>query len=406
MTTAAIAVRSKGNECPVREPRMVGPTDNEQDDVDLRTNEGRHPLTISVSTRTLVIVFGILLAVWVVQELSSTLLIFAGAILLATSVDKPVTWIQTRGFPRGVGILAVFAVVIALLVVVVLVLIPLVTNEATRFGDQLDAYQRQVQHLLDRLGFHTNVGSKISTDQITSGISNNVDTIVSELTTITLDIGHAAIVLFAMLVIAFMLALDPTCGTRFAKRFLTDDAHARMTRISGDIHGRIGGWVRGQILVAATFGILFGLGLWAIGIPYAASIGLAAAVLEVIPYLGGALTVIIASAIGLTIGIPETIFVIVLYAVLINVESHILAPKFIGDAVGLPSVVVLVALFIGLESKGIVGVLLAVPASLVITAILDELWPPPPKPKPEAEVEAQTVLDRIRAFFARFRQPA
>ncbi|MGI8486691.1 MAG: AI-2E family transporter [Thermomicrobiales bacterium] len=391
----------------MREPRIV------EEDTEPHSNEeapvkraAREHVTISLSMRTLAIVFGIVVAVWIVQTLSSTLLIFAGAILLATAIDKPATWLQTRGLPRGLGILAVYAIVIAMLTVVVIVLIPLVDNEATRFTNQLSDYQTQFQHLLARFGVHTNLNSHITADQITSKVSGNVNSIVTQLTSITLGIGHAAVVFFAILVISFLLAMDPTAGTRFMKRFLTDDAHARMTRVSGDIHERIGGWVRGQLLVAISFGALFGIGLWAVGIPYAASIGLAAAVLEMIPYLGGAITVIIASAIALTIGIPETIIVIVLYAVLVNVESHILAPKFIGNAVGLPSVVVLAALFIGLETKGIVGVLLAVPASLVITAILDELWPGPEQDKSDSARTSPSLADRMRAFVARFTHPA
>lgn len=391
----------------MREPRIVGENTGPQSiDEALAKPGAREHVTVSVSMRTLAIVFGIVVAVWIVQTLSSTLLIFAGAILLATAIDKPATWLQTRGLPRGLGILAVYAVVIAMLTVVVIVLIPLVDNEATRFKGQLSDYQTQFQHLLARFGIHTNLNSHITADQITSKVSGNVNTIVTQLTSITLGIGHAAVVLFAILVISFMLAMDPTAGTRFMKRFLTDGAHARMKRISGDIHERIGGWVRGQLLVAISFGALFGIGLWAISIPYAASIGLAAAVLEMIPYLGGAITVIIASAIALTIGIPETVIVIVLYAVLVNVESHILAPKFIGNAVGLPSVVVLAALFIGLETKGIVGVLLAVPASLVITAILDELWPAEKSPESAAEQAANGFVARLRAFVARFTHPA
>ncbi len=390
----------------MREPRVVGEhTVPQSIDEALAKPAAREHITVSLSLRTVGIVFGIMVAIWVVRELSSTLLIFAGAILLATAIDKPASWLRARRIPRGLGILAVYAVVIAMLAAVVIVLIPLVDNEATHFSNQLSDYQVQLEHFLNRFGVNAKLNSHLSPDQITSRIGDNVNTIVTRLTSITLGIGHAAIVLFAMLVIAFMLAMDPTAGTRFMKRFLTDDAHARMTRISGDIHERIGGWVRGQLLVAISFGVLFGIGLWAIGIPYAASIGLAAAVLEMIPYLGGAITVIIASAIALTIGIPETIFVIVLYAVLVNVESHILAPKFIGNAVGLPSVVVLAALFIGLETKGIIGVLLAVPASLVITAILDELWPGEPRPT-DGELGTNSFVNRLRAFVARFKHPA
>jgi predicted PurR-regulated permease PerM len=357
----------------MREPQII-----ENPDVKPAPSQPpREHITISLSLRTMCIVFGVLLTIWIIRELSSTLLIFAGAVLLATAVDKPVAWMQTRGIPRSIGILMVFAVVIGLLVAVVAVLIPLVTSEASRFVDQIGDYETRLEHLLRRLGISTNIRSGVSVDQIGTNVSNHVTTIASGLTSVALGVGHAAVVLFAMLVIAFMLAMDPTAGTRFARRFLTNDAHARLTRITGDVDGRIGGWVRGQLLVAATFGIAFGCGLWLIGLPFAASIGLAAGVLEVIPYLGGAITVVIAVAVALTIGIPQTILVVVLYAVLINLESHILAPRFIGTAVGLPSVVVLMALFVGLESKGVVGVLLAVPASLVITAILDELWPAP-----------------------------
>lgn len=386
----------------MREPQMVGQPEEGRGESARVPPPPREHITISVSIRTIAIVFGVLLVVWVVQELSSTLLIFAGAILLATAIDKPVVWLQSRGLPRGIGILLVFALIVAMLVAVVAVLIPLVTNEATLFADQIGDYQTEAEQFLRHLGFHTHPGSRLSLDQVASQIGDHVNEIASELTAIAFQVGHAAIVIFAMLVISFMLAMDPTAGTRFARRFLTEDAHARLTPISADVDGRIGGWVRGQLLVAGTFGLLFGIGLWAIGIPYAASTALAAAVLEVIPYLGGALTVLIAGAIALTIGIPQTILVIALYAVLINIESHILAPRFIGSAVGLPSVVVLIALFVGLESKGVVGVLLAVPAALVITAILDELWPAPGQTEATSEAAGKAGLVAwMRGFLSR-----
>lgn len=363
----------------MREPQMIGESDTVPD-TGIPPRPPREHITISLSLRTISIIFGILLAVWIVRELSSTLLIFAGAILLATAIDKPVAHMQDRGVPRGIGILIIFGIITGLLVAVVAVLIPLVTTEASLFVDQIGDYETRFEDLLRRFGISTSIHSGVSLNQIGQNISGHVNTIATGLTSFALGVGHAAVVIFAMLVIAFMLAMDPTAGTRFARRFLTGDAHDRLTRITSDVDSRIGGWVRGQLLVAATFGIVFGCGLWLIGLPFAASLGLTAGVLEVIPYLGGALTVVIATAVALTIGLPQTLLVIVLYAMLINLESHILAPRFIGNAVGLPSVVVLMALFIGLESKGIVGVMLAVPASLVLTAILDELWPAPEQP--------------------------
>ncbi len=174
-----------------------------------------------------------------------------------------------------------------------------------------------------------------------------------------------------------MMALEPTLGTRFLRRFLSPDRSERLESITANIDHRIGYWVRGQVLIALTFGTLFGLGLGAIGIPYALTLGVTAAVLEVVPYLGGAVTVVLATLMGLTIGVPHAIAVIVLYVVLVNVESHVLAPLLMGKSVGLPSVVVLGSLFVGLEMKGLPGVILAVPTVLVITTVIDAFWPSP-----------------------------
>jgi predicted PurR-regulated permease PerM len=209
-----------------------------------------------------------------------------------------------------------------------------------------------------------------------------------------------------------MMGMHPTSASDYVARFLTPDANARLRRITADIDHRIGTWVRGQVLVAISFGLLFGLGLWAIGIPFAASIALTAAVLEVIPYLGGAVTLIISVLVAFSIGLPEVVLVIILYVILINIESHILAPLLIGDAVGLPSMVVLAALFVGLETKGIIGVLLAVPTVLVIAAILDEFWPGPERTGPTNAMErmggwaARVTRQIVRPITAPLPEPA
>jgi predicted PurR-regulated permease PerM len=332
-------------------------------------NEG---VTVTLSVRTIVIVLAIWLAFWTFRELTSTLLVFAVAILLAAVVDRPIAALERRGVPRGLGILFVFLVLLGILVGLIAVLIPLVANEIGALGDNLTSYQSSLNHVLAR--HHVRV-PQTSTDALFQRLSDNLATIAGSAASIGLGVGRTAIAIFATLVMAFMLAGSPTIGTRFAGRFLDDAQHARLIRVTGDIQRRIAGWARGQVLVAATFGLLFGLALRLIGVPYATTLGLTAGILEFVPYLGGAITLILAMAIALTIGIPTVIGVIVAYTVLINIESHILAPKLVGDAVGLPPVVVLGALLIGLEAEGIVGVLLAVPMALIISAIIDEFWP-------------------------------
>lgn len=338
----------------------------------VRRSLDREGFTVSISLRTIAIVLGIWIALWIVRELTSTLLIFAVAILLAAVVDRPVAALERRNVPRGLAILVMFVIVLGVIAGLVAVLIPLVSDEITALQANLDTYQAQFNDLLGRYNIHLR---GTSTDDVFTRISDHLAVVADDVASITLGVGRTAIAIFATIVMAFMLAGTPTIGTNFASRFLDDDQHARLTRVSTDIQKRIAGWARGQVLVAASFGVLFGIALKIIGMPYAATLGLTAGVLEIVPYLGGAITLVLAIAIALTISFPTVIGVIIAYTILINIESHILAPKLVGDAVGLPPVVVLGALLIGLEAEGIVGVLLAVPLALIISAIIDEFWP-------------------------------
>ena len=360
------------------------------------TDQRRSSLTITISLQTIGIVVGIWVAFWIMRELTSSVLLFAGAILLATAIDMPASQLEARGMPRWLSILSLFTIILGVLVTVIAVLVPLVSDEVSSLQKDLTASETQIQDFLNRHGARVHLANRLDVAQISSRISNNIGQVATQLTSITLEISHAAILIFAMLVITFMLAMNPSAGARFTARFMTEPAHTRMLRISGDIHRRIGGWVRGQFIVAVTFGVAFGIGLWVLGIPYATSLGLTASALEIIPYLGGAVTLVLAVGIALSLSIPHAIGVLVLYIVLINIESHILAPKFIGDAVGLPSVVVLGALLVGFEWKGILGVLLAVPAVLVIAAILDEFWP-------AADQGEEAVTPPDHGFFTRLR---
>lgn len=376
----------------MKEPRIV---DQDGHDLAVDPPRTREHITISISARTIGVVLALFLIGWLLRELSSTLVIFAGAMLLATAIDKPASAMVRQGVPRGVAIFVIFAALVALLALIVSLLIPLVTEEAKQLAKDLPGYQQQVEDILHRYHVGNSDSTQISLDSITTQISGNLQTIASHLTEITLEVGHTAVVLFVTLVIAFMMGMNPSGASNYLARFLTPTANARLRRITADVDHRIGTWVRGQVLVAISFGVLFGLGLGAIGIPFAASIALIAAVLEVIPYLGGAVTLVLAVLVAFSQGIPEVVLVVVLYVVLVNVESHILSPMLIGDAVGLPPVVVLAALFIGLETKGIVGVLLAVPAVLVIAAILDEFWPGPAKTGPA------NAMERVEGWAAR-----
>jgi predicted PurR-regulated permease PerM len=177
-----------------------------------------------------------------------------------------------------------------------------------------------------------------------------------------------------VLVVGFFLSADANFAPRFISRFFTPRVRPQVDAISREVAGRLGHWVRAQILVGVFFGTAFGIGLALLGVPFALSLGVAGAVLELIPYVGGATVTAIAMLVALTISPWRALAVLVLEIVVANVESHVLYPKVVGNAVGLHPLSIILALFIGAEAKGILGALLAVPVAVVLQVLFDRFY--------------------------------
>lgn len=130
---------------------------------------------------------------------------------------------------------------------------------------------------------------------------------------------------------------------------------------------------RGQVLVAMCDGVLYAVGFVAIGLPYGLLLGLVATVLTIIPFLGATLTCLMALVISvIQFGDwRHPMLVLGVFLVVQTIEGWIIQPKIIGDRVGLHPVTIIIALLIGTTLMGgILGGLLAIPATAVIRALM------------------------------------
>ena len=102
--------------------------------------------------------------------------------------------------------------------------------------------------------------------------------------------------------IAFFLAVDPKFPERVVTRFIPPAGRRRVLDLMSAIGMSLGYWVRAQLLLALFFGSAFGIGLLILRVPYALTLGTIGAVLEIIPYVGGFITIILAVLVALTTG--------------------------------------------------------------------------------------------------------
>jgi predicted PurR-regulated permease PerM len=138
--------------------------------------------------------------------------------------------------------------------------------------------------------------------------------------------------------------------------------------IFGKIGEVVGGFLRGQAIIALANGLLTGLGLWLLpliflgqGMPYSGVIGLITGVLSVIPYIGPLVGGLIVGVTGLFVSPMMAVIGLIWMVAVQQVEGNLLSPKIMSEQVDLHPALVIFSLLVGAELGGLLGMLVAIP---------------------------------------------
>ena len=328
---------------------------------------------LRLTNRGLALVLAALGLVWVARQATHVLVVLFLAVLLAAAVSTAARRLERLRIGRGAAILLVYLLVAAVLAALVALVVPLLAGEARLLQQNLPRYEVQANAALARLPARG--GTPVRVGDLAGQLGGRVQAVAAGLSRGALTLGSTLVTTLLVFVIAYFLAADARFAERVVARFLPPASRARTLAIMERIGDGLGHWVRAQLLLALCFGVAFGLGLGLLGLPYALTLGVLGGVLEIIPYVGGFATVALAVLVAATTGQPWLVAAALgWYLVVVNVEAHIVAPKLVGEVVGLRPLVVVLALFLGAETLGILGALLAVPLAVIAQVLLDEFW--------------------------------
>ena len=134
----------------------------------------------------------------------------------------------------------------------------------------------------------------------------------------------------------------------------------------------IGGYLRGQLLIAVVLGVMVWIGLTIVGVPLALAISFLAAVFNVIPYLGPIIGTIPAALLGLTESPLTALLAILVFFIANQLEGNILSPMILSRSTNLHPVTVLLSILAGAGLLGLIGALIAVPVVSLTKVILED----------------------------------
>lgn len=196
-------------------------------------------------------------------------------------------------------------------------------------------------------------------------IANNIGNMTSSI----LSIGSGVVSFFIGLVISIYLLKDSEYFISLWNKlyfllFRESKVGRSLTYTFRTIHGVFGKFIQGQLLEAFFVGVLSAIALALVGIDYAFVIGIIAGICNMIPYVGPIVGTILAAIMGLLSGRPiKVLYSIIAMLVVQQIDNNLLAPKIVGDSVGLHPVFTMMAILIGGSTGGIFGMLLAVPVT-------------------------------------------
>lgn len=136
-----------------------------------------------------------------------------------------------------------------------------------------------------------------------------------------------------------------------------------------EIHGILSNFIQGQLITAVIVGVMEMIGLYLIHIKYPLVLGLIGGVANIIPYFGPILGAIPAVAIALTISPLKVLETVIVFTIIQQIDNAFISPKIIEGKLGLHPVVTILAVLVGGEFFGILGMLISVPILAILKVI-------------------------------------
>jgi len=288
------------------------------------------------------------------------------AIIISSGLEWFVDLLERVGLPRSVGVILIFLAAVFLLVFIIYSLAPVIIVELNTI------FSGSGQGAAGSWGTLISLKASQSVSGFVSKFSSSLFSgSASPLDLFSNAVGSVGLVV-AVILCSFYLSLSKDGVERFLRVVVPPTYEATALTIYERSRKLISNWFRMQILLSFIFGFTVWAGLALLGVKYSFLIAFLAGIFELVPFVGpflsGALAVISALSTSTTLAIYTLIF----FVIAEQFEANVLVPLLNQQIVSIHPVIVIVALLIGAEVGGILGIIISVPAAGIFQEVIRE----------------------------------
>lgn len=321
--------------------------------------------------RLLLLVLGFGIGVYVLWRIQEVLFLLFVAILVATAIEPIVNRLRRGPFTRGSGVLVVYTAIMLVIGTAAYFVIPNVLNQAGSFTQTLPERLIAMRVDVAQLNQPALRGALLQLlDQLNTAVQVPATPKQEDLVAVGTAAAQTVIGFLSIFVLAFYWLVERASIKRVLLRSVSVARAKDVNTVWLEVEEKLGGWVRGQLVLMLAIGVMAGVGYTVLGLPNAALLAVAAGLFEIVPMIGPFLAFAPAVVVALTVS-PGTAVVVIVYALVIQqIESNVLVPRVMREAVGVSPLTVLLGILIGSALYGLPGAFLAVPVAGAIQVVL------------------------------------
>lgn len=340
---------------------------------------------ISISLGSVVLLVSAVPALILLWQLKSLILLVMISVVLASSIAPIVDWAEGRRVPRWLSVVLIYLGLINLLVAVVFLIGPTIFEQIERLIRQVPVSLKSLATIAEAWVMQINdsrpalindlFDQLIDVQGITRwAIRSSQQLLVRSYGVTTGILGGFFSVVLAVFLSGYMLA-DSRTLIKNLVRLLPTPWDERLAAQVGPMSYRMGTYIRGRLLVSAILGVITTVSLSFLGLSdFALGLGAIAGVTNLIPFIGPILGAIPALVVAISQGGLTFLWVLILFAIIQNLETYALDPLLVGSSVGVHPLYQLLAVLGGTQVLGIIGALIVPPWIAGGAVLLENLY--------------------------------
>ncbi|MBU3668666.1 MAG: AI-2E family transporter [Candidatus Taylorbacteria bacterium] len=342
----------------------------------------KQKLTIEISMGTLFKVAIFVLCIYAAITLRGLILVLISAVVIASVIEPGTRWLTRRGIQRVFAASIMYIGIAAVAAATFSFVVPPLFSETASALNSLPKYVKTIDIFNPLTGnayksvktFFPDIPNTISIGDLAGYTAGALSQFSGGLfDTVTGFFGGVVSIVLVVVISFYLSVRDDGVG-----EFLSIITPLRYEKYVKGLwqrsQNKIGKWMQGQLLLGLFVGVLTYVALLIAGIPHALLLAFLAAIFELVPIVGMSISAIPAFILAtLDGGFGLGLIVIAIYVVIQQIESHIMYPLVAKKVIGIPPLMVIIALVAGAELAGLVGALLAVPLSVVLMELIEDV---------------------------------